>query len=135
MMTELLVNIDVDDLARATSFYANAFGLQIKRRFGPSGVELGGANASIFLLVKKAGTVPAAGASPRDYGRHWTPVHLDFIVDDIAAARVRLIEAGATPESEIENHSYGKLAQFADPFGNGICLIEFVGRGYDEIAD
>jgi hypothetical protein len=22
----------------------------------------------------------------------------------------------------------------ADPFGHGICLIEFVGRGYDEIA-
>jgi hypothetical protein len=22
----------------------------------------------------------------------------------------------------------------ADPFGNGFCLIEFLGRGYDEIA-
>jgi hypothetical protein len=22
----------------------------------------------------------------------------------------------------------------ADPFGHGICLIEFVGKGYDEIA-
>jgi len=22
----------------------------------------------------------------------------------------------------------------ADPFGNGFCLLEFVGRGYDAIA-
>lgn len=134
-MTELLVNIDVDDLQRAIAFYTGAFGLSMKRRFGASGVELGGANASIFFLVKQAGTIPAAGAAPRDYRRHWTPVHLDFIVDDIAAARARLLEAGATPESEIETHAYGKLALFADPFGNGICLIEFSGRGYDEIAD
>jgi len=134
-VTELLVNIDVDDLARAVDFYTRAFELGVKRRFGAAGVELAGANASIFLLVKQPGSVPAAGASPRDYRRHWTPVHLDFIVGDIAAARARLLAAGATPESEIQTHGYGKIAQFADPFGNGICLIEFVGRGYDEIAD
>jgi hypothetical protein len=23
---------------------------------------------------------------------------------------------------------------FSDPFGNGFCLIEFTGRGYDAIA-
>jgi hypothetical protein len=22
----------------------------------------------------------------------------------------------------------------ADPFGHGVCLIEFIGKGYDEIA-
>ncbi len=134
-MTELLVNIDVDDLERATAFYTKAFELAVKRRFGAAGVELGGANASVFLLVKKAGTIPAAGASARDYRRHWTPVHLDFIVDDVAAARARILAAGATAETEIQTHAYGKIAQFADPFGNGICVIEFVGRGYDEIAD
>lgn len=26
------------------------------------------------------------------------------------------------------------LALLADPFGNGFCLVESVGRGYDEIA-
>lgn len=25
-------------------------------------------------------------------------------------------------------------ALFVDPFGHGFCLIEFTGRGYDEIA-
>jgi hypothetical protein len=28
----------------------------------------------------------------------------------------------------------GKIAVLADPFGNGFCLIQFIGRGYDEIA-
>jgi hypothetical protein len=23
----------------------------------------------------------------------------------------------------------------ADPFGHGLCLIQFLGRGYDEIAE
>jgi hypothetical protein len=27
------------------------------------------------------------------------------------------------------------LALMADPFGNGFCLVQFLGRGYDEIAD
>ena len=31
-------------------------------------------------------------------------------------------------------HPYGKLALMADPFGNGFCLLEFTGRGYDEIT-
>jgi hypothetical protein len=26
------------------------------------------------------------------------------------------------------------MALMADPFGNGYCFVEFLGRGYDEIA-
>jgi len=138
-MTTLIVNIDVDDLARAKAFYLAAFELRVGRTFGAAaiGVELVGAGTLIYLLTKASGTTPAAGAgaATRDYRRHWTPVHLDFIVDDIAAAVARVVTAGATRESEIEDHKYGKFAQFADPFGHGFCLIELVGRGYDEIAD
>jgi hypothetical protein len=28
----------------------------------------------------------------------------------------------------------GARSQLADRFGHGLCLIEFIGRGYDEIA-
>jgi hypothetical protein len=31
-------------------------------------------------------------------------------------------------------NTWGKIAMLADPFGHGVCLIQFVGRGYDEIA-
>ncbi len=29
---------------------------------------------------------------------------------------------------------WGKIAMLADPFGHGLCLIQFLNRGYDEIA-
>ena len=51
---ELLVNIDVDDLARAERFYREAFGLAVGRRFGAGGVELLGAGSAIYLLEKPA---------------------------------------------------------------------------------
>lgn len=31
--------------------------------------------------------------------------------------------------------SGGRLARMADPFGNGLCVLQFVGHGYDEIAE
>jgi predicted enzyme related to lactoylglutathione lyase len=136
MMAQLLVNIDVDDLVRAVAFYCEAFGLSVGRRFGAFGVELLGGSCPVYLLVKAPGT----GASPvvsqrRDYARHWTPVHLDFVVDDLDAALARAQRAGAVPEGEVRSHSWGRIAQLADPFGHGFCLIQFQGRGYDEIAD
>jgi predicted enzyme related to lactoylglutathione lyase len=61
-------------------------------------------------------------------------VHLDFVVDDIDAAMLRARRAGATVEQEAREHAYGRLALLADPFGNGFCLLQFTGRGYDAIA-
>ena len=133
MAPGLLVNIDVDDLDRATAFYCEGLGLRVGRRFD-GWIELLGSSAPIYLLPKAGGT-QASPAAPdrRDYGRHWTPVHLDFVVADIDAAIERATRAGATVEQQPKAHAYGKLALLADPFGNGFCLLQFTGRGYDEI--
>jgi catechol 2,3-dioxygenase-like lactoylglutathione lyase family enzyme len=130
----LLVNIDVDDLEKATRFYCDGLGLHVGRRFD-GWIELTGASARIYLLPKAAGTAvsPTTGEK-RAYERHWTPVHLDFIVSDIGKAVERAMAAGATRERDVTDHAYGKLALMADPFGNGFCLIEFAGGGYDEIV-
>jgi predicted enzyme related to lactoylglutathione lyase len=61
-------------------------------------------------------------------------VHLDFVVEDIDAAVRRAVAAGATLERDVSTHAYGRLALMADPFGNGFCLLQFTGRGYDEIV-
>ena len=133
-MSDLLVNIDVDDLDKATGFYCAAFDLRVGRRF-EGAAELLGASAPIYLLSKAPGTQPVPGSGDkRRYERHWTPVHLDFVVDDVEQARERAQAAGATPESGIESYAWGRLALLADPFGNGFCLLQFTGRGYDEIA-
>ena len=116
-------------------FYTAAFGLEVSRRLGADGVELLGGSSAIYLLSKPAGTPAAPGLSRvRDYGRHWTPVHLDFVVADIEEAVARAVAAGATLEKPTRSSTWGKLALLADPFGNGFCLVQFVGRGYDEIA-
>jgi predicted enzyme related to lactoylglutathione lyase len=131
----LLVNIDVPDLERGLAFYTQALGLTIGRRMGPEFAELLGAGAPIYLLVKPAGTRPFPGAAQeRTYDRHWSPVHVDFVVDDIEAAVASARAAGASLEDPISEHAYGRLALLADPFGNGFCLLQFTGNGYDAIA-
>ncbi|CUJ21228.1 Predicted enzyme related to lactoylglutathione lyase [Achromobacter xylosoxidans] len=131
----ILVNIDVPDLEAAIDFYSRAFGLALHRRLGATGAEMLGAPAPIYLLQKAAGT-PAAGAvrQPRDYARHWTPVHLDVVVDDVDDAVARAVAAGARLEDPAVSHDWGRIAHLSDPFGHGICIMQFLGRGYDALA-
>lgn len=131
---DLLVNVDVDDIEAAIRFYGGAFGLTVGRRFGADGVEMMGSSAPIYLLVKAEGT-PATGtiAQRRTYERHWTPVHLDFVVQEIESAVEKSVSLGARLEEPIATHRWGRLALMADPFGNGFCFVQFLGRGYDEI--
>jgi predicted enzyme related to lactoylglutathione lyase len=132
---QVLINLDVDDLGEATKFYQAAFGLKVGRRFGDDGIELVGTSAPIYLLAKAAATSATGPPSQlRKYDRHWTPVHLDFVVNEIDAAVGRAVDAGARLERPISTHSWGRLALMADPFGHGFCLVQFLGRGYDEIS-
>ena len=133
---DLLVNIDVDDLETATRFYCEAFGLEVGRRFGVAAIELLGSGAPIYLLAKAAGTRAASTVpAPRDYARHWTPVHIDFVVEDVEAAVERARRAGARLERPIATQAWGRLALMADPFGHGFCFVQFLGRGYDALAE
>jgi predicted enzyme related to lactoylglutathione lyase len=131
----LLINIDVDDVEEAIRFYTSALPLRLGRRFGPDFVELLGVEVPIYLLMKPAGSAPFLGApGARDYHRHWTPVHLDFAVADLEAALRQAEAAGARREGGITAAVWGRMVQLADPFGNGLCLLQLEGRGYDEIV-
>jgi predicted enzyme related to lactoylglutathione lyase len=129
----VLINIDVPDLAAGIAFYTAAFDLRLNRRFGADAVELTGWPSPVYLLNKPGGTI-GAGNQPRTYSRHWTPLHLDVAVDDIDAAVTRAVLAGAQLEHHARSAPYGKIAMLADPFGHGLCLVQFIGRGYDAIA-
>ena len=133
----MLINIDVPDLEQGVRFYTQALGLRERRRIDGHIAELAGAECPIFLLVKPAGSVasgePGATTPTRDYVRHWTPLHLDFVVDDVDAASERAILAGARVERPTSTHRWGRMALLADPFGHGLCLLSFHDRGYDEL--
>jgi predicted enzyme related to lactoylglutathione lyase len=129
------INVDVDDLEKGVAFYAAAVGLTPVRRLGDFAIELSGAQAPVFLLQKAPATAAFAGAAiVRDYARHWTPVHLDFLVEEIEGALARAVSAGARAESAIEAYPWGRMAVLADPFGNGFCLIELDAAGYGAVA-
>lgn len=134
-MKSLLINIDVSDLKKAIQFYTEAFDLKVGRRLGEDIVELLGLPSPLYLLEKKEGSLPFKNAVvPRSFQRHWTPVHFDIVVESLDASVEKAKAAGGNLESEIQTSNWGKIAYFSDPFGNGFCLIQFLGRGYDEIA-
>ena len=133
-MPGLLLNIDVPDVEAGIAFYTAALGLKAGRRFDADFVELTGADAPIYLLGKDAGTsIGPVGGDVRRYERHWSPIHPDFVVDDMDEAIARAVAAGAVQEGETRDAPYGRLAMFADPFGHGFCLIQFNERGYDAL--
>lgn len=133
---KLLVNVDVPSVTEAARFYVAALGLHVGRTMGPDMIELLGLEAPIYLLEKPAASSPVPGdaALARTYARHWTPVHIDVVVDAIEAAVARADAAGARRESEITEHPWGRMALYSDPWGHGFCLLELNARGYDAIA-
>jgi lactoylglutathione lyase len=135
LVPNLLINIDVPDLAAGEAFYTAALGLSVGRRFDSDIVELLGRDAPIYLLRKAAGTpIGPSGGGVRGYSRHWCPIHADFAVDDLESATARAVAAGAVREGGTLELPYGRQAMFADPFGHGFCLIEFNEEGYDAIV-
>ena len=116
---EFSICIDVDDVDRAVVFYGRGLGLTVVEAHPDwAHVKLG---AQTFWIMK----APAGpqGQISRDYRRHWTPVHLDFTVDDIDAAVGRAIDAGGKLEGEVQRGAKGALANLSDPSGNGVDLV------------
>jgi len=133
-MLAIRICIDVDDLDRAIAFFTEGLGLQLGRRFDAQWAEILGASSPIDLLANPTGSRPVKDSNAmRDYARHWTPVHLDFVVSDVNAAVARAVAAGAVLERPLRDEPYGQIAGLADPFGNGICLIQMSARGYDAL--
>ena len=82
-------------------------GLTVTHRFGSEAAQLSGWPARVYLLQKPAGT-PAAANDRRRYECHWTPVHLDVVVDDLDAALAIALAAGAQAETEVRVEAWAK---------------------------
>lgn len=125
-----LINIDVPDLPPAIRFYSAALGLELSRMLDDDVAELTGASSTIYLLRNAPESPATRQGEARRYSRHWTPVHVDFVVEDIEHASRRAIKAGAVQESECVVWRGSKCITFSDPFGHGFCLIEFEAGTY-----
>ena len=126
------MNMDVPALGPAITFYTSALGLKLNRVLDGDGAELGGADCGLYLLLQAEGEPPVPGRDlERRYARHWTPVHVDFVVDDLEAAVDRAVRAGARRESPPCRWRGSTHVSFSDPFGHGFCLISFAKDGYE----
>lgn len=117
-------SIDVPDMGAAVDFYADGLGLD---PVGPSSADsfrLDAGGVRIDVLERPAGSPAWKGDGTRSYQRHWTPVHLDLVVEDLEAAVHDAERAGGTVEVPPRTVDGERLATCADPFGHGFCLVE-----------
>lgn len=122
-MIRLSVSIDVPDLAKGESFYVEALGCKKIRNQGEKMIVLSTDNAEIYLQECKTDSVAIKGSNiKRTYERHWTPVHLDFLRENVNEAVAKIKQLGGQLEGE-ESGDWGAIAHCVDPFGNGFCII------------
>jgi lactoylglutathione lyase len=102
----------VTDMPRAVGFYRDVLGLPLEMESpGWSQFALGN-GASIGLHPRRGGEAPAPG---------WTP---GFKVDDVRAAKERLVSAGAEIASDFHDVPGGVVLEFTDPDGNVIDITQ-----------
>ena len=124
-MVSVNISIDVPNLAEGVRFYSDAFGFSKVAEPVPGVAVMKIGTTTVCLLEKGAGSKPSPKTQDvRRYERHWTPVHLDIHVEDLAQARARAVRAGAIEEQVFVNPEHGSAAFCSDPFGHGFCLIE-----------
>jgi predicted enzyme related to lactoylglutathione lyase len=122
-MTTIGISVDVENVDRAITFYREGLGLKlIERGDGWGGwatMALG--NQTFFFGIPWGPEGPLS----RDHAHHWTPVHLDFVVDDFDAAVQRALNAGAKLDRPIvRRKDRGDMANMFDPSGNGFDIIQ-----------
>jgi predicted enzyme related to lactoylglutathione lyase len=121
---KVTLSIDVPSLDEGIEFFGKVFGFVETSRPHPGYAMLGAGDSTIGLLAKPAGSSPARGSSDvRRYDRHWTPVHIDFRVEDFEGTLKRALEAGATSEQVHRVKDYPPVAFCSDPFGHGFCIV------------
>ena len=118
------ISIDVPELEAGLAFYQAVFRFEeVARPFDTMAV-LNAGNASICVHGKHEGSESsAASGEPRRYARHWTPVHLDFHVENLMPIVDKITEAGGQIEQLLLDQGPRPVAFCSDPFGNGFCVI------------
>lgn len=123
---KLEITIDVDDLDRGVEFYCGGLGLTLVHR-DPNWARVDLNGQILWLCPFKAG--PHRNIT-RDFERHWTPVHLDLVVENLDEAVERALAAGGRLDGEIRRNEpdpigcRSDIANLSDPAGNGVDLIQ-----------
>ena len=124
-MISVTISVAVPNLADGVQFYTKTLGFLKLAEPVPGVAVLRVGTSEFCLLEKAAGSLPSVCShEKRHYERHWTPVHMDFHVDDVKVALAKVLQAGAKQEQFFENHEHPCVAMCSEPFSHGFCLIE-----------
>ncbi len=115
---QLQPRLIVTDAAAAIDFYVQAFGAkEVERHATPDGkivhAEVRFGDVSLALKDEEPGTLDLAPPA-----RGGTPVILTLNVDDVDAVGDALERHGAEVIYPIDDHPYGRMGRFRDPFGH-----------------
>ncbi len=126
-MPKVALSMDVPDVPAAELFFSRGLGFKKLRNEPPNAVVMDAGGLELWLLSRAEGSVAVPNKElSRSYQRHWTPIHLDVLVDDLDEALNRAVNAGAIQERDIVSEDNMSFAVCSDPFGNGFCLIKRV---------
>jgi catechol 2,3-dioxygenase-like lactoylglutathione lyase family enzyme len=117
------VAFNVAEPAAVSDWYCKNAGMKLLRKFGAPAFGHFVADARGAMMLEFYNN-PAA--SVPDY-RSMNPLvlHIAFQVDDMAATRARLLQAGATAEGEVTANADGdQLAMLRDPWGLALQLLK-----------
>ena len=111
--------INADDVEATRGFYGSVFGWQF-REYGPPG---------FVQILDESGETPVGSIQQRRQLLHDAPTlgfECTFNVDDIAAARARVVDAGGTIVMEPSTiPGVGHLLAFQDPGGNPALIMQY----------
>lgn len=110
--------IQADNVARAKAFYETCFGWRFEAWGPPDFYNIttgeGGIQGALYGRRE-----PLTGTGMRGY-------RCTIAVDDVEAARERVLKHGATLTSDIATiPGVGALIEFADPEGNIVCAMKY----------
>jgi glyoxylase I family protein len=116
------VALQVEDPVAVARWYVDHLGLTVARaqEESPFGHFLADEGRSVLIEIYRN-----PKASLPDY-RQMDPLllHLAFSAEDVAGTRTRLLEAGATTESEVQvNEAGDEMAMLRDPWGVAIQIV------------
>ena len=111
------------DAVAAAAWYEQNLGMKITRKFGPpgNGHFLADAQGKMMLEFYHNALTPV----PDFKAMNPMSFHVAFFVDDVAAARDRLIKAGAAAQGNVTTNDDGdQLAMVRDPWGLPVQLVK-----------
>jgi len=117
------VAFNVPEPIEMAAWYEHHLGMRTVRSFGPPTHTRFVADAAGQTIIEIYNN-PIAPV-PDYRGTDPLILHLAFVVDDVGAARLRLMKAGATAEGEVMVSDTGdNLAMLRDPWGFAIQLVK-----------